>query len=127
MPWERPSASLSTTLAAALADVECQLKPMFGCPAYFAGSQMFACVHQQHLILRLPADERQRFLATYRDAGPFEPMPGRQMREYVSVPEEVAADPGTLGQWVERAHAYALSLPPKAPKEPKPRRTRSGG
>jgi hypothetical protein len=50
-------------------------------------------------------------------------MPGRPMREYVALPEQVAADPDQARAWVERAAAYVRTLPPKAPK---PKKRKSG-
>jgi hypothetical protein len=36
------------------------------------------------------------------------------MREYVTLPGDVVADPDAARAWVERAAAYVATLPPKA-------------
>jgi len=44
---------------------------------------------------------------------PFEPTPGRGMREYVVAPETLADQPVALRGWVGKAFRYASSLPAK--------------
>jgi TfoX/Sxy family transcriptional regulator of competence genes len=84
---------------------------MFSYPAAFTKSQMFASVFQDSLILRLPQADREAL--GQKGAGPFEPMPGRPMREYVTVPDTVRDAPSELHAWLIKAQAYAASLPPK--------------
>jgi TfoX/Sxy family transcriptional regulator of competence genes len=87
-------------------------RKMFGYSAAFANGYMFAGLHEVGLVMRLPEKEREVFL---RQAGarPFEPMPGRVMREYVVAPDALAAAPAALRGWVEKAFRYASSLPAK--------------
>jgi len=92
-------------------------RKMFGYPCAFANGQMFSGLHQETMILRLPDGERQEFLRL-DGASPFEPLPGRPMREYVVVPDAMLDEPDTLRAWLERSFRYAHSLPPKAPKRP---------
>lgn len=92
-------------------DPRCQRRQMFGCPAAFVNGHMFAGLHQESLFVRLDADDRA---ALQRAGGqPFEPLPGRVMREYVCVPAAVRDDGRRLRRWVSKAFAYASSLPPK--------------
>jgi TfoX/Sxy family transcriptional regulator of competence genes len=91
---------------------ELRARKMFGYPAAFVGGHMTTALHQEHWIVRLPAEERAELLAA-PGASPFEPMPGRPMREYVVLPGDVVADAGSLDDWVDRAIAYARTLPPK--------------
>jgi len=53
--------------------------------------------------------------AALRDLGgqSFEPMPGRTMRGYVSLPPSVGRRPGELDAWVARAIAHVRTLAPK--------------
>lgn len=83
---------------------------MFGTIAAFANTQMFMGLFNDELYVRLPDDERRAAL----DSGChlLEPMPGRPMREYVSVPDWQAA-PERVRAWAHRALVYALSLPAK--------------
>lgn len=116
--WRKPDAGLVELLDATVAGLEfdapVDYRPMFGCPAYFTGGNMFAGVWQDSLMLRLP--EEQRRLARAAGATPFEPMPGRPMREYVALPASMLEDPAATADWVGRAAAHAGSLPPKQKK-----------
>src|SRR2546425_3427341 len=82
---------------------------MFGSPAVFVNGNMFAGLFQDSMILRLNAEDR----ATFPGATPFEPMPGRPMREYVVAPGSVADSTMQLRTWLERARHFAAALPPK--------------
>jgi TfoX/Sxy family transcriptional regulator of competence genes len=93
-----------------------QLRKMFGYPAAFTKStaQMFACLFGDDMILRLSQSDR---VALHAEGWkPFEPMPGRPMREYLAVPSDVRSSPAPLKRWLAMAHAYAASLPAKAKK-----------
>jgi TfoX/Sxy family transcriptional regulator of competence genes len=87
-------------------------RQMFGYPCAFVGGNMFMGLHEDRLVLRLPDADRDRIMARY-GAEPFQPMPGRAMKEYVVVPAALLADDDTLAVWVHRAYAYAAHLPPK--------------
>jgi len=88
-------------------------RKMFGYPCVFANDNMFAGLHQESMILRLPDDKRARFLEL-AGAAIFEPMPGRRMREYVTVPPQLMDEPTALRRWMKHAFAYAVELPAKA-------------
>ena len=88
---------------------------MFGYPAAFSNGQMFASLFGDHMILRLPAAERQSFIEQHHSRL-FEPMPGRPMKEYVEVPPALLASAQPLDDWLRKALAYAQSLPAKAGK-----------
>ncbi len=117
-PWEKPDEKLvrllDDTIAAIDFDQPVDYRPMFGCPAYFTGGNMFAGVWQDTVMLRLPDEERA---VVVRSGGhPFEPMPGRFMKEYVALPTTMVADRDETAGWVRKAAAYAASLPPKQKK-----------
>src|SRR5262249_33161991 len=91
-----------------------QTRKMFSYPAAFANGQMFASLFQSDMILRLSEADRQTIA---QDGGrPFEPMPGRPMREYIAVPSAIRTSPSALRAWVVKAKSYAESLPPKKKK-----------
>lgn len=94
---------------------EAEVRKTFGYPSSFAQGNMFAGLHQESMVLRLSDEDRAKFLEL-RGARQFEPMPGRPMRQYVVVPEAVLHSEGQLKTWLERALAYAKSLPPKVRK-----------
>ncbi len=119
-PWQRPDEALVELLGEIVAEIEfdqpTEHRVMFGCPAYFTGGNMFAGVWQDTLMLRLPEDERAAVLVA--GGHPFEPMPGRVMKQYVGLPAALAAERAAAAVWVGKAAAFAASLPPK---EKKPR------
>ena len=101
-----------------------EVRKMFGFPAASIGGTMVAGLHQESVMVRLPAGERESRLADGWSL--FEPMPGRPMREYVALPEAVADDVAAVRHWVERAASYVRTLPPKAPKPRKAARGARG-
>ena len=114
-PWRKPDPDLVDRFHAAAARVEgVELRKMFGFPAAFVGGNMAAGLHQDTMIVRLPETERAARLAAGWSL--FEPMPGRPMREYVALPADVTADADAARGWIERAAAYAATLPPKSAK-----------
>lgn len=92
-------------------------KKMFGYPCCFANGNLFCGLHQENLIIRLPEDKRAKFLQEYPGTTIFEPMPGRQMKEYVQAPPALLQDKKKLRAWLAEGLAYALSLPFKASKK----------
>ena len=123
-PWDKPNERLVKLLDEIVAGLEfdapVDYRPMFGCPAYFTGGNLFAGVWQETMMLRLSEDERAEVTAA--GGRPFEPMPGRAMKEYVALPPDMMADRDVASLWVRKAAAYAASLPPK---EKKPRKKKA--
>jgi TfoX/Sxy family transcriptional regulator of competence genes len=113
--WRKAPAELVERFSAAVAGIEgMEVRKLFGYPAGFVGGHMTTGLHQESWIVRLSeADRDDRQAAGW--AG-FEPMPGRPMREYLSLPAEVIDDPDQARAWVERAASYVRALPPKQPK-----------
>jgi len=89
-----------------------QVRRMFGCPSAFVNGNMFAGIFEDSIFLRLAAPDRADFLRL-QDAAPFEPIPGRPMREYVVAPPAVLKNKARLAIWLGRSLTYAQSLPPK--------------
>jgi len=89
-------------------------RPVFGQPAAFLDGNMFLGVFGESILVRL--SEADRAEAHVLGARPFEPMPGRPMREYVVLPPKVLADRAATEAWVARAVAYAGQLPKKVAK-----------
>ena len=87
-------------------------RKMFGYPTAFINAQMFAGLFRDRMFLRLSETDRIKFMAEHA-TGPFEPVPGRPMKEYVLVPRDMLKSPRELKAWIARAMAFAASLPPK--------------
>ena len=116
MAWRKAPESLVRLFHDSLPDdPRVEHRKMFGYPAAFTGGHLFAGLHQEDLILRLPPDDRAEAAAAV-GARPFEPMPGRAMREYVALAGAERFQPAQLAAWLQRSFAYARDLPPKPPK-----------
>ena len=114
--WKPAPAEAVTAFEAATSGLTgAEPRKMFGYSCVFAKGNMFAGLHEAGMVLRLPERQRAEFLRL-KGAQPFEPMPGRVMREYVVVPKILLHAPEKLQTWVERSLAYVSSLPVKAKK-----------
>lgn len=91
-------------------DERVTMRPMFGSVAAFAAGQMFMGLFADDLFVRLAEPDRMTVIAA--GGGQLEPMPGRPMREYVTLPDW-RDQPDVVRGWAARALDYALSLPPK--------------
>jgi hypothetical protein len=85
---------------------------MFGYPALFVGGNLATSLYEDRWVVRL-FEEDQRRLLELPGAAPFSPMPGRSMKGWASLPPDVVVDDAALDPWLERAFAFAGSLPPK--------------
>ena len=118
MQWKKTAPELAARFdRAAPKDPRVVRKPMFGYPALFLNGNLFASTFQDKVIARLPEADRAR--AVRAGTTQFEPMPGRPMKEYVVVPATDVAKPAALAKWIERARAYAATLPAKEKKPAK--------
>ncbi len=89
------------------------LKPMFGNLAAFVNGNMFAGLFGEDLFVRLPDDES----AHVRKQGgrDFEPMPGRAMKGYVTVPNNWRSKQDPVVVWIKKSLELTRTLPPKVP------------
>jgi TfoX/Sxy family transcriptional regulator of competence genes len=89
------------------------IRPMFGQLSAFVNGNMFMGIFGEDVLLRLPEEDRAAVMEA--GGGPFEPMAGRPMREYVVVPAAWRDDRERIRGWVARALDHAEELPPKRP------------
>ena len=112
--WTKSPVWLVEAFDAALpSDPDIERRQMFGYPAAFVGGNMATGLFKEQLIVRLPEERRATLLAEPGSA-PFEPMPGRPMKEYVVVSPALVLDARELKRWIAEAAAYAASLPARA-------------
>jgi hypothetical protein len=90
---------------------DAERKKMFGYPAAFVGGNMATGLFADQWVVRLPDDEIEPAKAS--GAGSFEPMPGKPMKAFVSIPAADITDDAAITAWVERGLAFARSMPPK--------------
>src|SRR5580704_16719680 len=73
---------------------------------------MFTLLHQsQTLAIRLPTEEREKFLKKYKTTL-FEAY-GAVMKEYVRVPDDLLGKTGELRKYLAISYEYAKTLKPK--------------
>ena len=78
---------------------------------------MFTLLHQSRLAIRLPEDEREKFLKKYKTSL-FEAY-GTVMKEYVAVPSDLLPNTKELKKYLELSYSYAKTLRPKPTKKTK--------
>ncbi len=101
------------TLLGRRPDVE--RRQMFGYPAAFVGGNLVTSLHNASWVVRLGPDATAELLAI-DGAGRFEPMPGRPMNGFSTLPPSIVADDQALDDWVDRAIAFGRTMPPKPAK-----------
>jgi TfoX/Sxy family transcriptional regulator of competence genes len=124
MQWRKSPEQLIETFEAVAPSPPASLRKMFGYPAAFVNGNMFMGLFQEDMILRLPEADRAELLKI-NGARIFEPMPGRQMREYVVLPAGLLATREALRAWVAKALQYGETLKPKPGKSSKPKSGRT--
>jgi TfoX/Sxy family transcriptional regulator of competence genes len=118
MAWSKSSPELLRAFDAALPQrALVERRKMFGYPAAFVNGNMFAGLHQDDVLVRLPEAERQALLAS--GGRYFEPMPGRVVRNYLLLPE--ASDGAMLALWLRKAFDHTSQLPAKSRRSIKPK------
>lgn len=92
------------------------LRPMFGNLSAFVRGNMFMGAFGDDFLVRLSESDRAELLAVEGSAI-FEPMKGRQMKEYVVVPRSWRRDPAKVRPWVTKSLDWSSKLPAKKPKK----------
>ncbi len=119
MKWQKTPDELASFLQMSLKDIECQARKMFGYPCYFINGNMFAGTFGKEIFMRLQLRDIEGILKKHPGSKPFEPRPGRVMKEYVSLPEAVYKRKKVFRRLLEKSEDYVRSLPPKKKKHPK--------
>ncbi len=113
--WKKSPPELVALFEAVLArEPQAEQRQMFGYPAAFVNGNMVTGLHQHDWMVRL--DEKDRAALSAKGGRPFEPMPGRPMREYVVLPQAVLSERRALAGWIRRGIVYTAGLPAKAAK-----------
>ncbi len=87
-------------------------RKMFGYPALFVGGNLVTGLFARSWMIRLGDEERANLLSL-PGAGPFEPMPGKPMKGYATLPGDVVDDDAELDAWIARAIDHGKTLPAK--------------
>ena len=111
--FSKPSAAtLEAFDRAVVKRTDVERRTMFGYPSVFLRGNMLACVFQDRIMVRLSPADREAAMAL-DGARPFEPSPGRAMKEYVDFPRNVIDDESALRAWIDRGARYVMTLPPR--------------
>ncbi len=116
MEWKKVTGEATDMLDSLLAGFPAQRKKMFGCPVCFVNGNMFAGAYADSLFFRLSESDRKEIFSEFDGVTPFEPSPGRRMKEYVVLPDSLLVNKEFTDIWLKRSYAYVMSLPPKEPK-----------
>ena len=115
--WEKPTEGLIEKFYASLPDdSRVERRKMFGLPCAFVNGNMSVGMFAQSIMVRLNEKERGDCIRK-KGAKQFEPMPGRPMKEYIEVPEDVVNNQKTLKEVVQQSVNYVLGLKPKEKKK----------
>ncbi len=110
MEWKKVPPELITRFDAALpSGADVQRRQMFGCPCAFVNGNMFAGLHEDRLMVRVP-DEAAAHPAVIM---------GKTMKEYALLPGAVGLSAKAFADWIERGYRYTRGLPPKVAKAAK--------
>lgn len=122
MAWTKAPQGLVDLFDACLPDGPgLERRRMFGQPCAFVNGNMFAGLLQEIAFVRLPPSLHAALDAEF-GVRHFEPMPGRPMRAYVVLPEEVLEDEGRFAGMLQAAYAFTSAMPPKEKNPRKPRK-----
>lgn len=114
--WEKSPASLVAHFDRILPrGPAVERRTMFGYPCAFVNGHMVTGLFGKKMFVRLPEDERKAIMDK-QGATPFEPLPGRVMKDYVVVPPGLLARDAALKRLVTRSLDFAKTLAPKAKK-----------
>ena len=92
-------------------DPRVRVRPMFGNLAAFVDGNMFMGLYGGDVFIRLPDRDRQELLK--EGGSTFEPMKGRPMKEYVTVPKAWHENPAKVHGWVARSLTWVGEMPAK--------------
>lgn len=107
--WRKSPPELIALFDAALPDDRrVERRKMFGYPAGFVGGRLFAGLHQETVVLKLDAPDRET-LARDHGGVRFEPTPGRRMGAFMAAPPSLLVDPSRLRPWLDRALRHVAS------------------
>jgi TfoX/Sxy family transcriptional regulator of competence genes len=117
MAWTKSSQAMVDLFAESLPDdPRVERRKMFGYPAVFVGGNMCAGLFGDGMFARLSPTDRA---ALPGGGAAFEPMPGRPMKDYALIPDDVLADEEALATVLAKAVAFTASLPLKEKKAKK--------
>lgn len=86
---------------------------MFGYPGYYLNGNLFACIYEDSITIKLPADLVTQY-SNDQDAIEQLVMMGKTMREWIRVTEAEPADYAKYEKILGEAIEYVATLKPKS-------------
>ena len=90
-----------------------EIRKMFGHEVHFLNEYMFAGANERGIYVHVGEHAKDEALRRESGAAAFEPLEGTAMKEYLLLGPEVYSDEKRLKAWLDRSHAYLLTLPPR--------------
>ena len=90
-----------------------EIRKMFGHEVHFLNGYMFAGANERGIFVHVGEHAKDEALGRESDVAPFEPLQGTTMKEYLLLEQELYTDEKRLKAWLDRSHAYLLTLPPR--------------
>lgn len=114
--WTRVPPGLAARFDAALPGASDVLRrQVFGCPCAIVNGNMFAGLHQDRLLVRVPDEAAERPCVIM----------GRTMKQYALIEDALVLAPEAMATWIARGYTYARALPRKAVKPARARAKRA--
>jgi TfoX/Sxy family transcriptional regulator of competence genes len=115
MEWIKSPQGLIDLFAECLPDdPRIERRKMFGYPAAFVHGNLCAGLFGDRVFARLADEDRA---ALPGGGAYFEPMPGRPMKAYAVIPDDVVADETALAEVLVRSVTFTAALPAKEKKK----------
>ena len=115
MAWKKSPEELVALFLELTRELEgIEPRKMFGYPCCFVNGNMFTGLHQENWVVRLDEETREKLLK--KGWKQFEPMKGRVMKQYLSLPEATLKKKAEIKKMLLKSLEYAGSLPPKKKK-----------
>jgi TfoX/Sxy family transcriptional regulator of competence genes len=117
MPWKKAPIELVDFLADKMSDVQCEHRKMFGYPCYFLNGNMFIGIFEEAIFIRLSSTDTTQLRAKEAGVVPFEPIAGRKMKDYVTLPKVVFENQELFSSLIAKSVDHVSSLPEKKKKK----------
>jgi TfoX/Sxy family transcriptional regulator of competence genes len=115
MKWEKPSLELVELFDSILpTDIRVERQKMFGYPCAFTNGNMFCGMHNKTIVVRLSESKRAELIK--KNWQQFEPMPGRIMKEYLIIPEDILQNKTKAAAMLSESLEFVYTIPPKKKK-----------
>ena len=116
MPFPRPDETSKAFFQSLLPDdPRILVRPMFGNFAAFVNGNMFLGLFGSDIFVRLSQADRAQLLEEEGTSIP-EPMQGRRMKEYVTIPKAWRQEPDRASSWAIRSLQWVSEMPEKRKK-----------